>query len=500
MTLDTSEYRFLSGAFQKLYKDKEAQLRGNPPDMLSGLEMPPSWQDQDEVRFLPVDFRDFWLCQDARATMYFAGRRSATSYGESQYCTPKLQRQPQEDNYSGNAIPNGSPYAGHWVAYMNSAVDHMSFYYNLTDNPYQFLCCESDAPGVLSAVGDQLTYIGNSLGLQYTWTADAYAYSTFSADSVERGDVFVMDDRETGHPASAWYSLHSPCYTSALISALSANFGEGGKRVIQYATSQAVTMLPSQAVQQASAFNAGNPTPYMWFFMNDSEESCGTARNHRDYASSDYQVQWVDMTHWGRPSQQVNWRNERVKGSPYPYTYRQYIRDENTVGLPRQSPDAQAFRLYSQAPAFCYYGKPLSADVYLFWRISYTGDNGTYFYSRKISAEFERSDYYAGDVFTPYIGRYAMRSTRTWSFDELFTLWKPFSLSQIPSAVNNARQLAGLSAWAFPPGGTFPGNEYSDWPAHSFSVYFEQPFVVWRFSHPLLEDRDHHFPNQDPPA
>ena len=150
---------------------------------------------------------------------------------------------------------------------------------------------------MLAAIGDQLTYIGNSLNLEWTWNANAYAYSTFSADSVEAGNVLVMDDRETGHPASAWYSLHSPCYTQALISALSANFGEGGKRVIQYATSQALTMLSSQAVQPDSAFNAGNPTPYMWFFMNDSEESCGTARNHREYASSDYEVEWRDMTH-----------------------------------------------------------------------------------------------------------------------------------------------------------------------------------------------------------
>ena len=100
MVSDTSEYRFLSCAWQVLYKDREDQLQGNPPDMLSGLEMKGRWQDHSQ-RFLPVDFQDFWICQDVQAAFYFLGKRASTSYPETSYCTPKLQRQPQVDNYTG---------------------------------------------------------------------------------------------------------------------------------------------------------------------------------------------------------------------------------------------------------------------------------------------------------------------------------------------------------------------------------------------------------------
>ena len=41
MILETSAYNFLSGSFQFLYKNRESQLRGNPPDMMSGLELKP---------------------------------------------------------------------------------------------------------------------------------------------------------------------------------------------------------------------------------------------------------------------------------------------------------------------------------------------------------------------------------------------------------------------------------------------------------------------------
>ena len=63
MVLETSSYGFLCKAFEVLYKDREDQLQGNPPDMLSGLELKPYFQDPSQ-RFLPVDFQDFWICQD----------------------------------------------------------------------------------------------------------------------------------------------------------------------------------------------------------------------------------------------------------------------------------------------------------------------------------------------------------------------------------------------------------------------------------------------------
>jgi hypothetical protein len=45
MVLETSAYGFLCKAFEVLYKNREDQLHGNPPDMLSGLELKPYFQD-----------------------------------------------------------------------------------------------------------------------------------------------------------------------------------------------------------------------------------------------------------------------------------------------------------------------------------------------------------------------------------------------------------------------------------------------------------------------
>ena len=99
MVAETSAYRFLSCAFQALYKDRESQLQGNPPNMLSGLEMKPLWQDPSQ-RFLPPDFQDFWICQDVQAAFYHLGRRAYTSVPETTYCNPNVQYTPQVANYT----------------------------------------------------------------------------------------------------------------------------------------------------------------------------------------------------------------------------------------------------------------------------------------------------------------------------------------------------------------------------------------------------------------
>lgn len=242
-------------------------------------------------------------------------------------------------------------------------------------------------------------------------------------------------------------------------------------------------------------FNDGNPMDYMWCFLNDAHGECATMRNERNAFSSDYVITWEYPSHRAVASQQAYWSNERVPGSS-PMMYRQYIRQEITSGCPTSGHSAKNYRLYSQAPAFCYYGD-LSADVYLMWSVNFTGE-GTYYYAKKMQVEFERSDYFCSG-YHPYIGRYAMQSKQTWSFDELFCLWTPTDVGAIGSAANSLRSLAGLSAWTFPQG-QFPREEYNRWPAHSFQVYFEAPFVVWKFSHPLIEEPDYHFPNQDEPT
>ena len=179
-------------------------------------------------------------------------------------------------------------------------------------------------------------------------------------------------------------------------------------------------------------FNDGNPMDYMWCFLNDAHGECATMRNERNAFSSDYVITWEYPSHRAVPAQQAYWANERVPNSS-PTMYRQYIRQEITNGCPTTGHSAKNYRLYSQAPAFCYYGN-LSADVYLMWRVNFTGE-GNYFYAKKMTVEFERSDYFCSG-YHPYLGRYAMQSKDTWSFDELFCLWPPTDVGAIGNAAN----------------------------------------------------------------
>jgi hypothetical protein len=128
------------------------------------------------------------------------------------------------------------------------------------------------------------------------------------------------------------------------------------------------------------------------------------------------------------------------------------------------------------------------------WRVNFPGED-LYYYARKMTVDFERSDYYCSGAHA-YIGRYALRSKQAFSYDELFCLWTPQDVDSIPGKANWLRELAGLSAWTFPPG-QFSRDDYSKWPAHTFQLYMESPFIVWKFSHPLIKEAGYHFTNQD---
>ena len=110
---------------------------------------------------------------------------------------------------------------------------------------------------------------------------------------------------------------------------------------------------------------------YMWCFLNDAHGECANMRNEKSTYSSDYVITWEYPSHRAIPNQQAFWTNERVTGSN-PTMYRQYIRQETANGCPTSGRSAKNYRLYSQAPAFCYYGN-LSADVYLMWRVNFGG-------------------------------------------------------------------------------------------------------------------------------
>lgn len=278
MVAETSAYRFLSCAFQVLYKGKEAQLRGNPPDMLSGLEMKPLWQDPSQ-RFLPPDFQDFWICQDVQAAFYHIGRRAYTSFPATTYCNPTVQYTPQVANYT-HYESHAEPYRGTYVKYLSYRLEYDSFYYDT--EAYQVMSCDSDAPGLLSVIGPQLTYVGNQGSNSFTYRANSKVWSTIS-DDMETGDVSLFSDLGVeGHPASAYMPLQSPAYTVALSAALAAH----KRRIFSVGNHYSCCFSPAGA--EVSVFNSGGIMEYMWCFLNDAETSCCNMRYQQRYLTSDY--------------------------------------------------------------------------------------------------------------------------------------------------------------------------------------------------------------------
>lgn len=69
------------------------------------------------------------------------------------------------------------------------------------------MSCDSDAPGLLSVIGPQLTYVGNQGSNSFTYRANSKVWSTIS-DDMETGDVSLFSDLGVeGHPASAYMPL-----------------------------------------------------------------------------------------------------------------------------------------------------------------------------------------------------------------------------------------------------------------------------------------------------
>ena len=193
----------------------------------------------------------------------------------------------------------------------------------------------------------------------------------------------------------------------------------------------------------------------------------------------------------------MQWSNGHIDGTYDPRMYRQYLYSEVAGGIPVDDKFGKNYRLYVQAPLYCFYGN-LSADVYLMWRANFYDGGPAQFYARKLEVEFERSDYFCSGQH-PHIARYALRSKQTWSYDEIFCVWKPLAQDTIKGVVNNLRAMAGLSAWQFPTG-VFSEDDYDIYAQHSVNVSWESPFIIWKFSHPLIEEPGYHFTNQDEPA
>ena len=77
------------------------------------------------------------------------------------------------DNYTGQMNYN-NPYDGHYVDYFSYQINGNSLYYGT--QAYQTMSCETDAPGILGQLSDELQCIGNQAGGSYMYNANARVY------------------------------------------------------------------------------------------------------------------------------------------------------------------------------------------------------------------------------------------------------------------------------------------------------------------------------------
>ncbi len=105
MVLDTSEYKFTTLAFNKVYKYAEQNnLLVAWNDLPYGLSMKGEWEDPADTqqRFYSIDYQDFWICQDVNAMFRFMGVDEypwpSPRVGYT-YQNPYIPYQPQVWNY-----------------------------------------------------------------------------------------------------------------------------------------------------------------------------------------------------------------------------------------------------------------------------------------------------------------------------------------------------------------------------------------------------------------
>lgn len=125
-----------------------------------------NWLDptDDQLRYFPVDYQDFWIAADVNSTWNYAnnpnGSRSTSN--SSRFYNPRFSRQPQPATYHYD-FPNGdNPYYG-WLVntyVLNSGLGGAQF---------GFLCCATDTPSFLANVTS-----GDYYFLQKGYDSDFY--------------------------------------------------------------------------------------------------------------------------------------------------------------------------------------------------------------------------------------------------------------------------------------------------------------------------------------
>lgn len=354
------------------------------------------------------------------------------------------------------------------------------------------LCAESgEAPGLLAQItSENPVYIGRSSQSGYSYP-EFLLWQGISSGTL-CGDYKFSDVGQPGHDISAYWATQGPYFTEALSTWLDGI----PKTQLQIGNRYINCALPEQASADWVNFARGYEADYMAYWLDDESPYCMYYRRYRYNHLSAWEEEKRDYVNNGTTQQAIQWATSRIPNSS-PSTYKQYCREMRESRIPSDYPNHQEFRLMMQSPTYDYYGDA-TVSVYIpYYVTTYPndGDSGYLFYAKRFVLEMERSPYW----FHAYrnVRRYVMQSKRKLSYAELFGMWEPFDESSARAAGQNLRAQAGLPAWLFSDG-AIPREDVNNY-ANSMYVNTGQPFIVWKWNHPLTSPEGTHFPNQDEP-
>ena len=423
------------------------------------------------MRYFPVDYQDFWIAADVNSTWNFANnpRGSDVFANTAKFNNPRYPRQPQPSTYSYD-WPNGmTPYYG-WV--INISINSNGL--GSGDN-YGFLSCATDTPAFLSSITTSDYYF-----LQKGSPSNFNTYVVNQLNPSICRDNLRIWAALSSVAIESEYALSAPSFTVDLSSHLSSVPHKVISRLAPYNF-----YSYSDANQISTYFNDPNKFPNNfggWF------GTAGSICRHsftRSSPTQSFTETWDShQSDSGNTIQGIRWRIATSLSAQYC--------SEKYAYPPRQGENQSTFKLYVNAPTFCYYGD-LSADLYMAWNVDFGDTNAQYW--KKIPLTFERTDIYQTRYTLPR--HYLMRSKETFTFQDLFCLWSPYDEDDAKTVINDLRTKAGLSPWQFP-APPIPPSQQSGL-NHYAQVWIDYSYLVWKFSHPLEKPHDYHYPNQDAP-
>lgn len=489
MVTEVSAYKYLCNWYQMYEQARDAGQLSTVGDLPNDLALQEKFIDpaDEDLRFFPVDYQDFWTCMDVNSAFKYMGTVRNSLY--TKWRNPYWPVQPQIATYQEYLNQDTIPYQG-WNIKVDAGYSYggNSFWWS---HDWAYLCCATDAPGWLANVGTDKSspYFATKGGTNgHTGSAGWYELLWRSV-SAENGQPNVLSGRDlplwtaiSSTTISAGYALSAPSFTHQLCCALSAF----PKKLFASDTSFNSYSYDDEG-QISGHFNGNYATDFA-----DWGSTGGKFKEH-DFHRSGAMSAWIER--WGgsynyesnsdSEVQRIDWSYDRSLCCQY-CSYKSYT-------PPKNNESGKVFRFYVNAPTLCMYGD-LSADVYQTWAVNF-GDWLCWFWLKR-TLTFENSGLRVWK-YSNAPTHCLLQSKETFSFEDLYCLWKPFDEANAKTRLNSLRQSAGLSAWAFSDGQIPRSDDYLY--RHQARVTKYPDYIVWKFSHPLLKEPGYHFANQDPP-